>query len=95
MSIMLMLALGSLAARAQDNGATTNNSSTTTTSPAPSTSTTTTSDAPSSTHSSSSESMQGLSTNTWILIAIGGIAFLVLIVVLVRSRTVSETTIVK
>ena len=100
MSVMLMLAFGSITANAQDSGTTTNSSSSTNTSVAPATPPAASNGATGGTvyhsSSSSSEEVQRLSTNTWILIAIGVIAFLVLITVMVRSRTSSsETTIIK
>lgn len=80
MSVMLMLALGSLAANAQDSGAATNSTPATNTSVAPATPPATSTGGSGTTvyHSSSSEStqdVQGLSTNTWILIAIGAIGY--------------------
>jgi hypothetical protein len=100
MSTMLMLALNVLAAHAQDSGtppAATQSAPSTST--APNTSTTT-SQTPTATNSSySHEEVDGLSTNTWILIGIGVIAVLVLGIVIARSsktkETISRTTIIK
>jgi hypothetical protein len=100
MSVMLVLALGSLTAHAQDSGtspATTQSAPST--SPAPST--TTTSQAPVTSTSSSytHEESEGLSTNTWILIGIGVIAIIVLGIIIGRSsrtkETISRTTVIK
>jgi len=100
MSVMLLLALGSLAARAQDSStppAATQSAPSTST--APSTSPNTSQEATSVTRSSSHEVDDGLSSNTWILIGIGLVALLVLGIVIGRSsrtkETISRTTVIK
>ncbi len=108
LSIMLMLAFGSLAARAQDSGASpAATKSAPSTSTAPSTPNTATAPSTLSTsqetttvsHSSSHEVEDGLSTNTMILIGIGLVALLVVGIVIGRSsrtkETISRTTVIK
>jgi carbohydrate-binding DOMON domain-containing protein len=104
--VILMMALGSNSGRAQDSGtspAATQPATSTSTAPStstqPSTTTTTTETPATSEHTYSSESMQGISTNTWILIGIGVIVVLLIGILIARSsrtkETISRTTIIK